>query len=471
MVADSSGVVEQVRLALALSAGKLVGRAGRLMGRGGGTSLPGAIARTIDPHVLRKVVGASTAKKLVVTGSNGKTTTCRMVAALVGADGRTVVQNRTGSNLLQGVTSVAVNGATMRGHLDADVLIFEIDEATMRHAVPEIEPDVVIITNIFRDQMDRYGELYSVAGALESMICSLTAQSTVVLNGDDPLIANFAPDASARRIHFGLSTDDVGSDTPEHAADSIRCPRCQHDLGYNRAYMSHLGSFHCEGCGYARPPLDVVVTSIRRGESGSSDITIETPSGPMDVTVPLPGLHNVYNAAGAVAAGIALGLELSGVNVAFSGMKPAFGRLEAIRAGDKNVILAFVKNPISYNTTVRTILERPGDKHILAVHSNTVVDGEDFSWLWDVDLEVLAPQISTLITGGTKGDEVAMRYKYAGVPESRMNTVHDEAAALDAALVETPSGETLYILAGYTPTRHLRGIMQSRGWVAPFWEE
>ena len=234
------GPAATARLALALSAGKMAAKTGRMLKVGGGTSLPGVVARRIDPDVLRKVIGASRAKKIVVCGSNGKTTTCRMLAAISRSAGRRVTQNRTGSNLLPGVTAVAVNGASIFGRLDADVLVFEIDEATIRHAVPEIEPDVVIVNNLFRDQLDRYGELYSVAAALETMIRSLPPEATVILNGDDPLVASFAPDAVCRRLYFGMRTEDVGTQVPEHAADTIRCVRCQHDLEYTKIGRAHV---------------------------------------------------------------------------------------------------------------------------------------------------------------------------------------------------------------------------------------
>jgi UDP-N-acetylmuramyl tripeptide synthase len=465
------GPVGTARLALALGAGKLAGKTGRLLKIGGGTSFPGLVARRIDPGVLRKVVGASGARKIVVCGSNGKTTTCRMVAAISRSAGRRVTQNRSGSNLLGGVTAVAVNGASLLGTLDADVLVFEIDEATIRRAVPEIEPDVVIVNNLFRDQLDRYGELYSVARALEAMIRALPVEATVVLNADDPLIATFAPDAICKRLYFGMATEDVGTQVPEHAADTIRCPKCQHDLEYDKVYISHLGAYHCPQCGFARPPLDVAVTRAQLDPSGPSTIELATPAGQLTFDLALNGLHNVYNAAGAIAGSLAMGLDLSAVPPALASLKPAFGRLEDITAGDKQIVLAFVKNPISYNTTLRTILQRPGMKHVLSVHSNAETDGEDFAWLWDIDLEELPPQLASLVTSGTKAEELAMRFKYAGVPEGMIRVIPERQAALDAALANVPTGGTLYILSGYTPLHELRRVMQQRGWVAPFWEE
>ena len=462
----------RVRFALALAAGKGSGAAGRLLSIGGGTSFPGAIARRIDPLVLRKVAAASDARKAVITGSNGKTTTCRMIAALAQAAGVSVAQNRTGSNLLQGVTSVAVRGADLRGRMDARLLLLEVDEATMRQAVPEVAPDMILVTNIFRDQLDRFGELYSMARMLETAVEALPAQASAVLNGDDPLVASFAPCAPARRLYYGLRAADAGAQAPEHAADTIRCVRCQHPLAYRRVYVSHLGDYECRACGSGRPDLDIAVTEVQASPDGGSDVTAETPAGTVRVHVPLPGLHNVYNTAAALAGAFALGtLDPGSARCALAGLRPAFGRLEEIRAGGRLVVLSFVKNPASYNATLRQILLRPGRKHVLAAHSNTAVDGEDFAWLWDVDLEELVPDLASLVVSGTRAEEVALRMKYAGADPAEMRVIPGRQAALDAALARLPPGEPLYILAGYTPMREFRRIMQRRGWVPPFWEE
>ncbi len=463
----------RARLALAISAGKLAGASGRLLGRGGGTSLPGIIARRIDPNILKSVVGANKAKKIVITGSNGKTTTARMTAALAQQSGRSVSQNRTGSNMLQGVTSVAVNFANVFGHLDSDVLLFEIDEGTIPLAVPEIQPDVVVITNIFRDQLDRYGELYSVAKALDKMLDSLPASATILLNANDPQVANFGQNAKARRLYFGLETTEVGTPVPEQSADVIRCIHCQEDLHYEVAYLSHLGLYRCPNCGYTLPKQDFAATSIKLAADGEgpTQVTLRTPAGDLEFALPLAGIHNVYNAAAAIGAGFAAGFGLDSVADAMSNMRPAFGRLEKIQAGERTIYLAFVKNPTSFNLVLRLIAQHAGDKHLMLVASNTVVDGEDFSWLWDLNLEEIAPQVFDVVCSGSKAEELAMRLKYAEVPTDRMSIIHEREAALDIALQHLPPGETLYILASYTPTHELRRIMQKRGWVKHFWEE
>jgi UDP-N-acetylmuramyl tripeptide synthase len=473
--------IPSARFTLAVAAGKAAGVASRALGRGGGTSFPGAIARRIDPNVLRKVAAVSNASTVVVTGSNGKTSTCRMLAALAEAGGLTISHNRTGSNLLQGVISAAVRGADLLGRMDAELLLLEVDEATVRRVVPDMQPDVFVVTNIFRDQLDRFGELYSMARMLQTVVHSLPASATVVLNGDDPLVASLplgegaAAGTSARVVYYGISGDSTGLTVPEHSADTIRCVRCQETLSYRTVHLSHLGDYICPACGVTRPALDIAVSAISPSPDGGSEMTIETPAGQLRLRVPLAGVHNVYNAAAALACVTALSLpqplEPAQARQALASVRPAFGRLEEIQAGDRPVTLAFVKNPTSYNATLREVLSRPGSKHVLTAFSNTVVDGEDFAWLWDVDIEALVAQLATLTVSGTRAEEVALRFKYAGADPARIRVIPDRAAALQAALAEPPAGEALHIFAGYTPMRELRGVMQRRGWVSPSWEE
>jgi lipid II isoglutaminyl synthase (glutamine-hydrolysing) len=345
----------------------------------------------------------------------------------------------------------------------------------VRLVTPELRPDVLVVTNIFRDQLDRFGELYTMAAGLAAVIESLPASATVVLNADDPLVASLATEAAAQRLYYGIRAAGTGTQVPEHAADTIRCVHCQRELSYRAVYLSHLGDYACPGCGSARPRLDVAVTAIQPIPDGGSEIKIETPAGILPLQVPLAGMHNVYNAAAAIAA--ATGLELprprnpEQAERAMAGLRPAFGRMEQIPAGDQHVVLSFVKNPTAYNATLREVLRQPGRKHVLAAHSNTDIDGEDFAWLWDVDIEHLVPQLASLVLSGTRAEEVALRFKYAGAPTEMMRLIPNRAAALDAALGGMPPGESLYILAGYTPMRELRAIMQRRGWVPPSWKE
>ena len=359
--------------------------------------------------------------------------------------------------------------------MDAQLFLLEVDEATVRLVTPEMQPDTFLITNIFRDQLDRFGELYSMARMLEAVIEALPASATVVLNGDDPLVASLAPGARARRLYFGIRADGAG------AAGARACRR-HHPLRPLPAPAELPRRLPL-------PPGRLPVPGVR-----------ERPAGPgrrrdRDPAVAGSGIRDHRRdargnlcAAGAAArpaqrvqrggragqrdrAALPRPLEPAEARGAMAGLRPAFGRLEEIQAGDRRVVLAFVKNPTAYNATLREVLQRPGRKHVLAAHSNTVVDGEDFAWLWDVELEQLVPQLASLVVSGTRAEEVALRFKYAGADPAVMQVHSRPAAALDTALNAVPPGESLYILAGYTPMRELRNIMQRRGWVPPSWKE
>lgn len=339
--------------------------------------------------------------------------------------------------------------------------------------MPEIKPDVVVITNIFRDQLDRYGELYSVAKALDKTLEDLSESSTILLNGNDPQVANFGLKAKAKRLFFGLETTEIGTPVPEQSADIIRCIHCQEDLQYKVAYMSHLGLYSCPNCGYTLPPLDIAATSIKLAADGEGPTHVElrTPQGNMTLEISLPGLHNVYNAAAAIGASLAAGFEKDKLPAALVSLKPAFGRLEKIQAGDQTIYLSFVKNPTSFNLILRLIAQHPGKKHVLLAASHTIVDGEDFSWLWDIEVEEVAQDIADVVCSGNKPEELAMRLKYAEIPIDKITRIADLETALDAALKNAGPGGTLYILCSYTPTNQLRRIMQKRGWVKHVWQE
>ena len=466
----------QARFTLALAAGKAAGTASRALRAGGGTSLVGQVALRIDPHVLRKVAAASDARTVIVTGSNGKTTTCRMLAAMAQAGRLAVTQNRSGSNLLQGVVSAAVRGTDLRGRMDAELFLLEVDEATVRRVTPDVPPAMLLITNIFRDQLDRFGELYSMAKGLEAVIEALPASATVVLNGDDPLVASLAPGAAARRLYFGIRAGTAGPQAararrghhplralPAPAPLSRRVPLPPGRLRVPgvRPWPPGAGRRGDLGPAVAGPGVRDHRADSRPERSSCrcpcparTTCTTRPPRWPPGWRSPRHGRWNRPRRAGP-----------------WPACAPRSGAWRRSRPGQRRIVLAFVKNPTAYNATLREVLRRPGRKHVLAAHSNTVVDGEDFAWLWDVDLEQLVPQLASLVASGTRAEEVTLRFKYAGADPAVMHLRPSRPAALQAALAATPPGESLYIFAGYTPMRELRSIMQRRGWVAPSWKE
>ena len=451
-------------------AAKSAATASRISGRGGGQSLPGMVARRLDPSILATLVGERGLPVVAITGSNGKTTTARFTAAILREAGLTAHHNRAGANLTQGVTSLAVAAADLRGRIPDGVLVVEVDEGALAEVAPELRPQVLLITDLFRDQLDRYGELYAVADAIEAVASALPPEAALVVNGDDPLVARIAAGRSGRRITFGFELS-ASTDRITRAADTIRCPVCRADLAYDHVYLSHLGAYRCLNCGFARPELDVAVTELEVRGLDETWLRLRLPGDQeLELTIPQSGVHIAYDAAAAVAVAVGLGVATEGIPAAVRQVGPAFGRLERIAAGQRRIVLGFAKNPTSFNTTLRALATEGEPRQLLMAFSNTLVDGEDFAWLWDVDLESAAAGIERATVSGLRADEVANRLKYAGVDPARIAVVADRGEALDAALAGLEPGATLTILAGYTPTIELREEMRRRGWVDRYWE-
>jgi UDP-N-acetylmuramyl tripeptide synthase len=457
------------RTFVALAAGKAAARATQLAGRGGGTAITGAVARRVDPDILRKVVLDRGEPVVAITGSNGKTTTARFTAALLRGEGIGVSHNSAGANLVQGVTSLAVSYADLRGRMPKGVLVVEVDEGALPQVAPELAPRALLVTDLFRDQLDRFGEIYAVADAIESVAAALPPESALVVNADDPMVATLAEKREGIRVTFGLALD-RSTDRITRAADTIRCPRCRADLEYRHVYLSHMGDYKCRACGFARPKLDVAVTSLEVAGLDRTRFEMETPSGKLAIEVPQSGVHIAYDAAGAIAILVGLGVPLDHAAAALASVGPAFGRLEKIEADGLSIVLAFAKNPTSYNTTLRALATEEEPRQLLIAASNTLVDGEDFGWLWDVDFEAMAPRVERVVVSGTRADELANRLKYAGVSPRKMIVVEDRGRALDAALHGLPADRRLVVLSGYTPLIELRNEMRDRGWTGRYWD-
>ena len=460
------------RLFAALVAARAAGAASRLLGRGGGTQVPGRLARRIDSGVLGTIVGGAGVPVVAITGSNGKTTTARFTAALLRGEGITVAHNSLGSNLVNGVTSLAVSGADLRGRVTADALVAEVDEGALLVLLQDLQPRVLVVTELVRDQLDRFGELHALGAALAWVAQQMPTDGVLVANADDPLVASFSGQRDGRRVTFGFDMA-TSLDRITRAADTIRCPRCRSDLTYRAVYLSHLGDWSCTSCGFTRPPIDVAVTSVEVTGLAETRCTIRLPGGVIhDLVIPQAGIHVAYDAAAALAALVALDVPTASAAALFATIRPAFGRVEQIAAPDgRTVVLAFSKNPTSFNTTFRALASEGEPRHGLFALSNTLVDGEDFAWLWDVDVESVVPGLQDVVVSGTRGDELATRLKYAGLDPARMTLIEDRPAALDAAMAHVPPGERLVIVAGYTPTIELRDEMHRRGWTGRLWEQ
>jgi lipid II isoglutaminyl synthase (glutamine-hydrolysing) len=451
-----------VPLALEIAVARLVGRASRLAGAGGGTTLPGKILASFDPGAL-----ASLAKRLplgsaIVTATNGKTTTAAMTAEILGRRIR-LAHNRAGANLVSGVAS------TLLEQRSAELGLFEVDEGAFPEVARRIRPRAVCLANLFRDQLDRYGELELIAEHWRTAVAELDPAASVVANVDDPLIANLAR-GRQNVLRFGLDDPGAARERLPHAADSKYCVDCGTPYTYDQAYVGHLGSYRCESCGNARPTLDVAARAVALSGLEGSTFDLVTPEGTRRIALALPGVYNVYNALAAASLSLALGADLDEIEAGLGRFRAAFGRFERIKVGDRSVLMLLVKNPAGANEAVRTLVDgRPPRVAVVALNDE-IADGRDVSWIWDVDFEPLVEALEHLVATGGRGERVGLRFQSSGLDPDRVDIVPDLREALDRGLALTPAGGELPILPTYTAMLALRRIAADRGLVRPYWE-
>ena len=456
---------------LANAAGKLTREGLRITGRGA-TALPGLVALTVDPDFIGALSGSLTHGVVCVSGTNGKTTTARMLADMTRTTGWEPIHNRSGSNLDRGVASALLADATWSAEPRGNVGLFEIDEASLPRVVGRLKPRVVIVTNLFRDQMDRYFELDALAKKIGEALASLPAETTLVLNADDPLVANLALRRDANTLFFGIDDAQVGGTVPQAISDATRCPRCRSPLVYARVVLAHEGDWSCRSCGLARPRRDLAATKVVLGESASELVLAGTVASVFEpVRVPIPGLYNAYNALAALAAARALGIGLVDAMRALANFRAAFGRLETLELKGRRLRLVLVKNPAGFNAAIGALLETKRHPRLLAALNDRDADGRDVSWIWDADFEALAPAVEHAVITGVRGRDLALRFKYAGLAASEIEVVDDWGAAVDRAVSLVPEGGEVVILATYTAMLELRAALERRTNVAPFWED
>jgi lipid II isoglutaminyl synthase (glutamine-hydrolysing) len=451
----------RVRLELEALAARAVGTASRAAGRGGGTTLPGKLLWKVDPGAVDALAGRLSAGVALVSATNGKTTTTAMAARILGGDHR-LAWNNAGANLLSGIASALVSD---RG---AELGLFEVDEAALPEAIARTRPRAVSLANLFRDQLDRYGELELLAEKWRAAVATLPRSATLVVNGDDPVVAELA-DGRQNAIRFGLDDARHARSSLQHAADSKYCVRCGTPYEYAAAYVGHLGDYRCPACGHSRPPLDVFARDIELDGLTRSRFRLVAPAGVVEIELALPGLYNVYNAVAASSLAFALGASPAAVRSGLEAFSAAFGRFERIGSGTKTIIVLLIKNPAAANEALRTL--ETGVPPVLVVALNdAIADGQDVSWIWDVDFEPLLPHVGRLIASGERAAELGLRLVYGGLPEERLEVVPDLERALDRGLELIEAGTDLVVLPTYTAMLALRGILTERRLVKPYWD-
>ena len=451
------------RLALETSAARLVGRLSRATRRGGGTTLPGKLVWKLDPAALDALAKRLPAGVALVSATNGKTTTTAMASSIL-SPVRRLAWNRSGANLASGITS------TLLATRDAELGLLEVDEFALPEVMRRTRPRVVCLGNLFRDQLDRYGELEHIAERWRSAVSELPPDASLVVGADDPLVASLG-EGRETALRFGVDDPAHARSSLQHASDSKYCIRCGAPYVYDAAYVGHLGAYRCEACGHARPPLDVAARAIETHGLDGVSFSLETPAGNARVRLGLPGLYNVYNALAAASLALALGASLDVVVDGLERFTGAFGRFERFVVGDKRVLLLLVKNPAGANEAIRTLENGSAPATLVVALNDRIADGRDVSWIWDVDFEPLLDRAGRIVVTGERAAELALRFTYGGYPRERLEVVPALDAALDRGLELTQPGEELAVLPTYTAMLALQAIATRRGLTRPYWED
>jgi UDP-N-acetylmuramyl tripeptide synthase len=445
-------------MAIAKAAGSL----SRLAGAGGGTTLPGKLLVTLDPGAVGALASRLRRGSVLISATNGKTTAAAMASEILAPRFR-LARNGAGANLVSGVASTLIEAG------DAELGVFEVDEAALPDVARSVPPRVLVLGNLFRDQLDRYGELELVAERWRATVAALDDDAQLVVNADDPLVADLGS-GRARVVAFGVDDRSQAGPSLQHAADSKYCMRCGQPYEYAAAYVGHLGDYLCPRCGHAPPPHDLAARAVATHGLEGIAFELTTPEGSRRVRLRLPGLYNVYNALAAAGAARALGVPLDEIAAGLERASAAFGRFERIIAGDRTVLLLLIKNPAGANEVVRTLVAGGPPRIAVVALNDAIADGRDVSWIWDVDFEPLAERLERLIASGERAAELALRFAYGGMDEAGIEVIPDLAAALDRGLAVTEAGGELAVLPTYTAMLGFQRIVAARGWAKPYWE-
>ena len=425
-----------MRNILLILLGKIISKLVQILNLGNGSTWPGHIALNVNKHFVHDILAQSKTKTILIAGTNGKTTTAKLIQTALTVNKRTVVQNHSGANLLNGIASTILLHTNLLGKLSYDFAIFEIDENALPLFINEITPDYVVCLNLFRDQLDRYGEVNSIVTHWKTALEKLPKNTTLILNADDPQIAYLAKGTSTTVHYFGLQGSQFGNNKLQHAADSVYCPHCGERLAFSALAFSHLGDWHCPKCGVKRPQITEVRFAI----------------------YPLPGLYNKYNVLAATVALKQIGLSEEEINGSFAEFEPAFGRQERIRYKNKHVQIFLSKNPTSFNESYTTIREL-GGKTLLLVLNDRIPDGRDVSWIWDVDLAGLK-QFTNILIAGDRIYDMALRLKYEEY--KNFQTFENLEEAVNEGIKQSSEDETFFILPTYSAMLEVRKIVTGK---------
>ncbi|NLI93831.1 MAG: Mur ligase family protein [Peptococcaceae bacterium] len=442
----------KLRFWLALWVGKIMSITIKVLGRKG-TTFPGVVAGKICPQIIGLLAASYRDGTVIITGTNGKTTSNNLLASILNAAGKKVTFNREGANMLTGIAGALLQNASFTGTPRASLLLLEVDEATIPALCKQVTPRLAVITNFFRDQLDRYGELDTTVKLVKD---SLPAETELILNADDPLVAQIGTSRSGV-YYYGVRSLPVSKEESSETREGRYCAHCGNELCYELFHYGQLGIYECRNCGFKRPTPFIEAQEASQDENGIS-FRIDG-----DYRVALQGYYNLYNALAAFCAADRLGIERKDIRRGLLEFVSDAGRMEQFALKNCDVTLTLVKNPTGFNQVLHTLADMKKSLRLLIAINDLAADGRDISWLWDVDFEILASEeldIRQLVCSGLRAEDMALRLKYAGIPEGKILIEHSLEKAVE--LLETYSPvkeEALFILPTYTVLFPMRAIL------------
>ena len=454
----------KLRTIPAVAVCKLIRGLLRLMGRGG-TALPGRAAMLLDKTVLEQV--SRNMHVILVTGTNGKTTTCRILENALKDDGKECMLNRSGANLVSGITAEFACNADWKGKARMEYAVIECDEGALRQAASLIHPEVIVVTNLFRDQLDRYGEVMTTRKKILDGILQ-SPQSTLCLNADCPLTASLSAEVSNQVLFYGINVP-AGHQEERELSDAKYCIHCGAPLQYDYYTYAHLGAYHCPSCGWKRPEPQTAVDEILELQPDESKVKLTVGDQSRTVSVHLPAVYNLYNALAALCAGTAIQLELNGFLEAVSETEAPFGRMEHFLLNDRDIRMILVKNPAGCDQALEYVSGCESDYGIVFLLNDRTADGHDISWIWDAQPEKIVrdPHRKTIWVGGTRAEDMQLRLKYAGAAEEEIIMEKDPAKLIQQLKQGPPR---LFILPNYTSMLDFRQVLIRETGGTDFWE-
>lgn len=429
-----------IKLIPGIAAGKLLSFASRLAGFGYGSTWPGHLALNADKNFIRDLIDNNPKLKIIlVAGTNGKTTSSKLLQFILEKNGITTFHNESGANLLNGVASSLIKNSSVFGKLNFEVAIFETDENALPNLLKIIKrPHSLVILNLFRDQLDRYGEVNQIANKWEDALSLLPKNTTVFVNGDDPKLSFMGKKLANKTYYFGIGNDFMQKRALSHDTDFSYCPNCATKLEFKKIAYSHLGQFICPNCKFENPKTIIIP----------------------DLPYKMLGTYNIYNINAASLVASILGVKNETIREALDKFEPAFGRQEVIKYKEREILVLLSKNPTGFNQSIEAVLENSKNPNVLLVLNDRAPDGRDVSWIWDIDIENLTEVSSNIFISGDRAYDMALRVKYSG--NEKFETFENLKEAVESAVEQTKENETLFVLPTYSAMLEVRKILSGR---------